>query len=33
MFQIGKVDSKLGNLCYNEEETICHLINKYKEFS
>lgn len=33
MFQIGKVDSKLGNLCYNEEETICHLINKYKEIS
>lgn len=33
MFQIGKVDSKLGNLCYNEEETTCHLINKYKEFS
>lgn len=26
MFKIGKVESKLCNLCHNEEETICHLM-------
>lgn len=26
MFKIGKVDSKLCNLCHSEEETICHLM-------